>query len=486
MSENTPEQDQQIHAADAGDKQTDDAPSAEPVDTEAVKQIAGRIKIGSRKDINEDKLRPVDMSQSVPGPEVVGPVPTPSVGDELSDDLEQEIAAALGDASLDDLISDDATKLASTDIESKQRRRATVIRLDGENVFFALGGPNEGVVSIRQFVEPPEVGTDMDVIVREMNTEDGLYEVAIPGAAVEVGDWGDLQEGAVIEVHVTGHNVGGLECEVNSIRGFIPISQVALYRVENLEEYQSKKLMCVVTEADPQKRNLVLSHRAILEREKVEQRAERMNQIQVGEICEGTVRSVKDFGAFVDIGGLDGLIHISQMSWDRVNHPSEVVSEGDKVKVRIEKINPQDGRIGLSLRALQDHPWTGIDSQFHVSDVVKGTVSRIAQFGAFVKLAPGVEGLVHISELAHHRVSMVSSVVSEGEEVDVKILSVDTEAQRISLSIKQTVSAPEVDTSSNDEGVDEPARKVSIKPSGKPLEGGINRPSGGEQFGLKW
>ena len=277
-----------------------------------------------------------------------------------------------------------------------------------------------------------------------------------------------------------------MECEVNSIRGFIPISQVALYRVENLEEYQSKKLMCVVTEADPQKRNLVLSHRAILEREKVEQRAERMNQIQVGEICEGTVRSVKDFGAFVDIGGLDGLIHISQMSWDRVNHPSEVVSEGDKVKVRIEKINPQDGRIGLSLRALQDHPWTGIDSQFHVSDVVKGTVSRIAQFGAFVKLAPGVEGLVHISELAHHRVSMVSSVVSEGEEVDVKILSVDTEAQRISLSIKQTVSAPEVDTSSKDEGVDEPARKVSIKPSGKPLEGGINRPSGGEQFGLKW
>ena len=154
--------------------------------------------------------------------------------------------------------------------------------------------------------------------------------------------------------------------------------------------------------------------------------------------------------------------------------------------MRIEKINPQDGRIGLSLRALQDHPWTGIDSQFHVSDVVKGTVSRIAQFGAFVKLAPGVEGLVHISELAHHRVSMVSSVVSEGEEVDVKILSVDTEAQRISLSIKQTVSAPEVDTSSKDEGVDEPARKVSIKPSGKPLEGGINRPSGGEQFGLKW
>ena len=311
MSENTPEQDQQIHAADAGDKQTDDAPSAEPVDTEAVKQIAGRIKIGSRKDINEDKLRPVDMSQSVPGPEVVGPVPTPSVGDELSDDLEQEIAAALGNASLDDLISDDATKLASTDIESEQRRRATVIRLDGENVFFALGGPNEGVVSIRQFVEPPEVGTDMDVIVRELNTEDGLYEVAIPGAAVDVGDWSDLQEGAVIEVRVTGHNVGGLECEVNSIRGFIPISQVALYRVENLEEYQSKKLMCVVTEADQQKRNLVLSHRAILEREKVEQRAERMNQIQVGEICEGTVRSVKDFGAFVDIGGLDGLIHIS-------------------------------------------------------------------------------------------------------------------------------------------------------------------------------
>ena len=286
MSENTPEPDQQIDAtnapADAADAPTDDVANAEPVDTEAVKQIAGRIKIGSRKDINEEKVRPVDMSQSVPASEVSGPVPTPSVGDELSDDLEMEIAAALGDTSLDDLISDDATKLASTDIESKQRRRATVIRLDGENVFFSLGGPNEGVVSIRQFVDPPEVGTDLDVIVREMNTEDGLYEVAIPGAAVDVGDWGDLQESAVIKVRITGHNVGGLECEVNGIRGFIPVSQVALYRVENLEEYQNKKLTCVVTEANPQKRNLVLSHRAILEREKVEQRAERMNQIQVG------------------------------------------------------------------------------------------------------------------------------------------------------------------------------------------------------------
>lgn len=486
MSENTPQEEPQAEVPESTNPEAETEAAAEPIDNEAIKQIAGRVKIGSRKEVNEDKVRPVDMTQHEPAPEIVGPVPTPSVRDELSDDLEREIAAALGDTSLDDLISDDATKLASTDIESEQRRRATVIRLDGENVFYSLGGPNEGVVSIRQFEEPPEVGTDMDVIVREMNPEDGLYEVAVPGAAVEVGDWGDLQEGAVIEVRVTGHNVGGLECQVNSIRGFIPVSQVSLYRVENLEEYQDKKLMCVVTEADAQKRNLVLSHRAILEREKVEQRAERMSQIQIGEICEGTVRSVKDFGAFVDIGGLDGLIHISQMSWDRVNHPSEVVSEGDKVKVRIEKINPQDGRIGLSLRALQDHPWTGIDSQFRVGDVVKGTVSRIAQFGAFVKLAAGVEGLVHISELAHHRVSLVSSVVSEGEEIEVKILSVDTDAQRISLSIKQTISAPVADSKPTADEQDEPAREVSIKPSGKPLEGGISRPSGGEDFGLNW
>ena len=201
------------------------------------------------------------------------------------------------------------------------------------------------------------MGSEIDVIVTGFNEDDQIYEVTVPGAAVSVANWSDLQEGAVIDVTITGSNVGGLECQVNSIRGFIPASQISTYRVENFEEYVGKKLQCVVTEASAERRNLVLSHRSIMEREAAEQREQKLGSLEVGSVHEGIVRSVKDFGAFVDIGGIDGLIHISQMSWDRVKHPSELVKEGDKVKVRLEKINPETGKLGLSLRAMQAHPW---------------------------------------------------------------------------------------------------------------------------------
>jgi small subunit ribosomal protein S1 len=290
---------------------------------------------------------------------------------------------------------------------------------------------------------------------------------------------------------VTAANAGGLECKVGSIQGFIPASQAAEYRIETLADLVGQKLLCVVTEANERRGNLVLSHRAVLEREKKEKREERLASLEVGAAVEGVVRKILDFGAFVDIGGLDGLLHVSQLSWERVNHPSEILEEGQKIQVRVDKIDEATGKIGLSYRSLQDNPWDDIDTRFPVGSAVRGNVTRIAEFGAFVRIAAGVEGLVHISELAHHRVQNVGNVVQEGQEVDVKILSVDPDQQRISLSLKAAQAAPEPaqDATGGGDGaaaVEEPRPEPVLPKHRGPLKGGTGNSSGGQQFGLKW
>ena len=357
-----------------------------------------------------------------------------------------------------------------------------------DNVFFSLDGRNEGVASLRQFPKPPALGERLEVIVSGFNNEDGLYELTIPGGAINVSDWSDIIEGAAVEARVTAANTGGLECTVNNtIRGFIPASQISLYRVEDLAQFVDQKLVCIVTESNPQRKNLVLSHRAVLEREKEESRAKTLSSLEVGQTRDGIVRKLLDFGAFVDIGGVDGLIHISQMSWDRIKHPSEVLTEGEKVSVRIEKIDPESGKIGLSLKNDADDPWNKVDANYPIGGTVKGVVTRIAQYGAFVKIGPGVEGLLHISELAHHRVQRVQNHVEEGQEVEVKVLSVDQEAQKIGLSLKATLAAPEPKSGKPEEAeVDEPRREPAIRPKRATLRGGKDDPTGGEQFGLKW
>ena len=190
-----------------------------------------------------------------------------------------------------------------------------------------------------------------------------------------------------------------------------------------------------------------------------------------------------DFGAFVDIGGLDGLIHVSQLSWEKIKHPSEVIKEGDKVQVRIEKFDPKTGKISLSYRSLQDDPWNDAEARFPAGSTVRGTVSRLANFGAFVKLATGIEGLIHISELAHRRVNNVSQVIQEGQEVEVKILTVDRNAQRIGLSLKATQAKPEGSKPTAAPEPEEAKREVAVKKYQGQLRGGTGS-SGGELFGL--
>ncbi|MEM9657661.1 MAG: S1 RNA-binding domain-containing protein, partial [Planctomycetota bacterium] len=231
------------------------------------------------------------------------------------------------------------------------------------------------------------------------------------------------------------------------------------------------------------------------ERERKEKREKLLAELAPGQIREGVVRSLQDFGAFVDLGGVDGLIHVSQLSWDRVGHPSEVLQVGQNVNVRVEKVNADSGKISLAYRDLGENPWDNAATKYVIGQKTKGTVTKLMQFGAFVKLEPGVEGLIHISELGHGRVFRTSDVVSEGQEVEVQVLSVDTDSQRIGLSLKALMPKPEKPQSKKEERDEEttvpipkdaPRADPRQQRSDKELKGGLGGPSGGEKFGLKW
>jgi small subunit ribosomal protein S1 len=419
--------------------------------------------------------------------------PPPSRRDRLSADLEQEFQQALGDAPVEDLMAGDEATAPQAVLEPQSRLTGRVVAIRRDDVFVEMGGREQGVLPLAQFAQAPEPGAAIDVVVARFHAEDGLYELTLPHASAAVEDWSDLREGIVVEARVTGHNAGGLECEVNHIRGFIPVSQIALYRIENLEEFVGQKFPCVVTEANAQRRNLVLSRRAVLEREREEARRTLLESLAPGQIREGVVRKLMDFGAFVDLGsGVDGLLHVSQMSWARISHPREMFQEGQTIQVRIEKVDAASGRISLTYREMLENPWTNIERKYLPRTAVRGKVTRLMEFGAFVELEPGVEGLVHISELSRKHVRRVSDVVEEGQEVEVMVLAVDPQAKRISLSMKdllppepEPAQAPEQATSEPEPSAKPP--KGSKKPgASRPLLGGLGRPKDGVRFGLKW
>ena len=470
---------------------TDPAP-APPADASTGPASKPKVQIGSQRDVAEKTLKPAAVAKASQNPvqlsdQPVAP-PEPEVPVEigslegLSDDLEAEIAAAIGGVSMDAVVSETE---AGDSLEPGSRVKGSVTKTHGENVFMSLKGRFEGIVPLTHFKTPPNDGDLIEVSVKGLSEEDGLYELSVPGAAVSIGDWDELEKGQVVEAMVTGSNTGGLEASVSNIRGFIPASQISRFRVENFGDFVNKKLQCVVQEVNAAKKRLVLSHRAVLEREREEQRKELMEKIEVGQLYDGTVTKLMDFGAFVDIGGVEGLVHVSKLSWDRVTHPKDILSEGEAIKVKVEKIAKDTGKLSLSRRDTMAHPWDGIESKYTVDSLVKGTVSRIADFGAFVRLEPGIEGLIHISELAHHRVVRVKNVVNEGDSVEVKVLSLDREAQKMGLSLKATMKAPEKKKKEKPEEVDEPLRELAVKKTNDaPLKGGTGRKSGGEDIGL--
>jgi len=473
--------------------------------SEAMAQLKRPVAIGSQRDAADKSLKPskpaavqsavanpIDLS-GADKPPAAEPTPEPEILSDagFSDDIDAEIEAALGGLSMDDVVSKSET--AVDEIEPNTRVKGVVTKIHNDNVFFKLNGQFEGVATLHHFKAMPSEGDLIEIIVRGLNKEDGLYELAVPGAAVGVADWEDITEGSVVEARVTGSNTGGLEVMLNSVRGFIPASQIDRVRVEDFSEFVNQKFDCVVMEVNPEKRKLVLSRRAILERENEEKRKELLTELEAGQLRDGVITRLMDFGAFCDLGGVEGLIHVSKIAWSRVKHPSEVVKVGEKVRVKIEKISEGASRISLSLRDTLENPWKTVSNNFNVNDIVKGTVTRIADFGAFVRIIPGVEGLVHISELAYQRIAKVGSVVSEGQEIEVKIISIDPETQKIALSHKACLAPPapkvsdkQSERAKEEEQPEEPPRELAVPARNEPLQGGTGRKSGGESVGLNW
>ena len=426
-------------------------------------------------------------------------VAIPNLRAGLDEDLEEDFEAALAGVAIDDLISAATTARTDAPIEPGARITGTVLSIGTDTAFIDLGEQRQGAMKLAGLEDIPAVGTVLQLSVGTRNEEDGLYDVAFANRAVSVEDWSQLQPGMIIEARVIAANKGGLECDVAGLRGFMPASLVSTWRMENLEELVGQTLESLVTDIVPAARRLVLSRRAVLERQATEARTKLLETLEVGAALDGIVRSVRDFGAFVDIGeGVEGLVHVSQLSWDRVANPADVLQPGQRVRVIVKKIDTETGKIALSARDLVESPWKRAGEKYHVGATVRGVVSRLAQFGAFVKLEPGIEGLVHVSELASRHVRSVGDVLKEGETVECRVLAVDPDEQRMSLSIKALAAVPAA--LSGDRAAAEPVVEETPAPAVKkhsgPLKGGLGKgglgkssPDGrtaGERFGLRW
>jgi small subunit ribosomal protein S1 len=420
-------------------------------------------------------------------------VAVPNLRDDFDDELEADFAAATAGLAIDDLIEKSTPARVDAPLEPGARLQGTVLSIGPDTAFIDLGGRRQGALKLAGLDDVPEVGAVLELTAGLRNEEDGLYEVAPANRAVSVEDWSQLEAGMIVEARVTAANKGGLECEVAGLRGFMPASLVSTWRVENLEEMVGQTLESLVTEIVPAARRLVLSRRAVIEKQAAEARTKLLETLEVGATLDGIVRSVRDFGAFVDIGsGVEGLVHVSQLSWERVANPADVLQPGQKVRVVVKKIDHQTGKIGLSARDLVESPWKRAGEKYHVGATVRGVVSRLAQFGAFVKLEPGVEGLVHVSEIATRHIRSVADAIKEGETVECRVLTVDPDEQRISLSIKALAPAPAPRpgdaSASRQAAADEPADESAPPPKKRhqPLKGGLGGPSAGERFGLTW
>jgi len=420
-------------------------------------------------------------------------VAVPNLRASLEDDLEEDFQAALEGIEVDTILATAAPAKSAAALEPGARVTGTVVSVGPDTAFVDLGGRRQGALKLIGLDGNPEIGQTIELSIGTFNEEDGLYDVGPANRAIAVEDWSQLEAGMIVAAKITAANKGGVECDVAGLRGFLPASLVSNWRIENLEEMVGQSVEALVTEIVPAARRLVLSRRAVLERQAADARSKMLETLEIGDLLDGIVRSVRDFGAFVDVGnGVDGLVHVSQMSWDRVKTPTEVLEVGQKVRVAVKNVDRQTGKIGLSIRDTVESPWKSAAEKYHVGAAVRGIVSRIAQFGAFVKLEPGVEGLVHVSELAHRHVHSVSSVVREGEAVECKVLTCDPDQQRISLSIKALATPPALpagkagDASAPEEPEIEETPLPPLKKSNVPLKGGLGRQSDGAKFGLKW
>lgn len=450
---------------------------------------------------------------------------SPQVGDLNPADIDKEVQQALGGASIEDLMAQSVSqgtptgptldpsrpvrggrpgaKDRSERVAADNIKRGKIIAIREGNAFIDIGGKSQGICPLEQFDEVPasapgeplkgvEIGQEYEFVFKGYDNREGLVILARRGATVH-GPWETLQPGDVVEATVTGVNKGGLELKVNNARAFMPAGQVDTKFNPDLSIFLNQRFTCQVTKIDRADKNIILSRRAIVEEEEAKSAVHTWEELAVGQVREGTVRSVQAYGAFVDLGGVDGLLHVSAMSHTRVSDPKKIVKEGDKIQVMVLGVDKEKKRVSLGLKQLGKDPWDTVEQEFPVGTTVAGTVKRIVDFGAFVEIGPGVEGLVHISQVSTKRIGKVSEAIKEGEIVKAKVLAIDLEKKRISLSIadverdtrameggseaKESSAAPsEPGSTASTGGVAIPsAAKKPLKPARKsPLKGGLS------------
>jgi len=357
-----------------------------------------------------------------------------------------------------------------TDFSEGDVVTGTVVRVDKDEILVDIGYKSEGVIpvaelSIRRAVNPDEevtVGDEIDALVLQKEDADGRLILSKKRARFEKA-WKRIEAAAESGEPVEGHVIevvkGGLIIDLG-VRGFLPASLVDIRRVQDLEEYRDQVLLCKVIELNRSRNNVVLSRRAVLEEERKEARQQILDRLSPGVEVEGQISNIVDFGAFVDLDGIDGLIHISELSWSHVNHPSEVLEIGQRVRVKVLDVDRDRQRISLGLKQTQTDPWQRLMDECSQGDVVAGRITKVVTFGAFAEIVSGVEGLIHISELAEHHVENPREVVQQGQDVNVKIVEIDPERRRLSLSLRRV--EPDEPVKHIDMGTPGPAAEPAV------------------------
>jgi len=453
-------------------KPAEAAPSGDASASDTPGDTAG-LPLSERRKAMTDTVPTPDESPAETGtPQTPTANPTPDPQATTEQDVDAEVEKELADTDINAMMeaslspnevtpedSDDADSSGSESKpaqsrpakESYELRRGRIARIAGDDVFIDLHGEvgkMQGVVPVAQFDRAPRVGSIMDFVVEKVDEAAGLIQLSREGVAGKAV-WETMDKGATVEGRVTGTNKGGLELEVaGNIKAFMPASQVDINHVDDLEPLIGQKIKAIVQEVDRRGKKVVLSRRVLLEKERKRLADQLWSSLEVGQMREGKVVRLMDFGAFVDLGGADGLIHVSDLSHTHINKPSEVVKVGDTVQVMVLKIDKDKDRIGLGLKQAKPDPWQGIEARYTVGDEVTGRIVKTADFGAFVQVEEGVEGLLPISELSWSRVNKTSDVVKEGDTLKVSVLSVEPDRKRMSFSLKQAQGDPWVGASS--------------------------------------
>jgi small subunit ribosomal protein S1 len=372
--------------------------------------------------------------------------------------------------------------------------KGKIVKVEDNQVFVDVGYKYDGIITIRELSslhlenasEAAKVDDEVECKVLSIDDEKEKLLLSKRAIASEKA-WDVLQaqfeSQETIEAVVADVVKGGLVVDVG-VRGFIPASMVERHFVEDFSDYKGRTLRLKVKELDIENKKVILSQRDVLDAEFASHKKDILSKIKVDQQLEGTVQRLTPFGAFVDLGGIDGLVHISEMAWEHVDQPSDIVKEGDSVKVKVLKVDPENERISLSMKATQAGPWETIDERFKIGDTITGVVKRLVNFGAFVEIAPGVEGLVHISQISHNHIATPHEVLKEGQEVNVKILDLNLDDKRVSLSIKETEEAPASPTRSDGRGGSASAKDIADNENVSVNNQGLSLTLG-ERFGDK-